>query len=182
MRPDAALDSKRHGHSRQRVINTAAHAQLLIAAAPSRRGGWKKYAGDDLVGRKMQTNNAVVDVEVAERDSPYATRPGNLKLGVETQQRRRRVTGKRCPAEVASGRNVAKIAILLQAEAAALAPQQRLVVPQAARIEADVAAQRGHVANHRRCDRLCRFVQHGIISPNQGRVLDCAERRERADA
>ena len=67
---------------------------------------------------------------------------------------------------------MAQVAIFLQAEAATLAPQQRLVVPKATRIEADIAAQRSHVAQHRRRDGLHRFVKNGIISANERRVFD----------
>ena len=55
---------------------------------------------------------------------------------------------------------MAKIAILLNAEAATLAPSQRLVVPEAARVEANVSADRAHVAQHRRCDGRRSFGEH----------------------
>src|SRR5664280_1361298 len=68
-----------------------------------------------------------------------------------------------------------KIAVLLEAEAATLAPQRRLVVPQAAGIEAKIAANRSHVAQHRRSDRLHRFVQDGEIFANERRMFDGAK-------
>src|ERR1035437_5339281 len=65
-----------------------------------------------------------------------------------------------------------KIAIFLEAEAAALPPQQRLVVPQAAGIEAKIAADRSHVAQHRRSDRPYGLVQDGEIFANERRMFD----------
>ena len=60
---------------------------------------------------------------------------------------------------------MAEIAILLDAKAATLAPGERLVVPEAASVEADVATDRAHVAQHRRGYGRCRFREYRIVSP-----------------
>ena len=85
-------------------------------------------------------------VEVAERQAAHACGTGNLDLGVEAEQRGRRVGGEGGPALGASGSDVAEVAILFDAEAAGLAPGERLVVPEAASVKADVAADSAHVS------------------------------------
>ena len=65
---------------------------------------------------------------------------------------------------------MAKIAILLDAEAAGLPPGERLVVPEAASVEANVAAERAHVAQDRRGDGGGSFGEHGIIAAD---CVDC---------
>src|SRR5271166_4461245 len=132
-------------------------------------------ACDNLVGREMQTHDAVVYVELRQWGTPQAARAGNFDFGTEAQQRWRGVTGKGRPANLSAGRYVAQIAIFLQAEAATLSPQQRLVIPQAARVEAEIAADGSHVAQHRRGNCTRRFIKHGVVFAEDRRVLDGAE-------
>src|SRR5271166_140871 len=105
----------------------------------------------------------------------YSIWPGDLDFSAQAEQSRRSVARKRRPAELSARSDVAQIAILLQAETATLAPQQRLVVPQAARVEAEIAADRTHVAQHRRGNRFRRLVQHRVVFGNERRVLNGAE-------
>src|SRR5208337_2325695 len=123
----------------------------------------------------MQTYDAVVYVELRQWGTPQAIRAGNFDFSSKAQQRRWRVAGKGCPASVSAGRHMAQVAIFLQAEAATLAPQQRLVVPQAARVEAEIAADGSHVAQHRRGNCPRRFIKHGVVFADERRVLDGAE-------
>src|SRR5215469_2682145 len=129
----------------------------------------------------MQPHNSVVHVEVSNRNSPNAVRAGNLNFRSETKQRGRRIARKGRPADFAAGGNVAKLAVLLQAKAAALAPQKRLVVPEATGIETDVAAERAHVAQHWRRDGLCGLIKNRIGAADERRVFDLSQSRQRAD-
>ena len=76
---------------------------------------------------------------------------------------------------------MAEIAILLYAEAAGLSPGERLVIPKAARVQTDIAADRTHIAQDRRCHRRHRLAQYGITASNELRILDRAERHQRTD-
>ena len=76
---------------------------------------------------------------------------------------------------------MAKIAILLDAESAALAPRERLVVPEAARVEADVSADRSHVAQHRRCNGGRSLGKHWIVLLQKTRSFNCAQSGQSAD-
>ena len=76
---------------------------------------------------------------------------------------------------------MAKVAIFLDAEAARAPPLKRLVVPETAGIETDVAAQRAHVAQDGRGHGGSRFVQDAVIAPNVFRVLNCGKRSKSAD-
>src|ERR1035441_7285643 len=117
----------------------------------------------------MQAHDAVVDVEVCHWDAPQSIRTSDLDLRPDAHQRRSRIAREGRPASLTARSNMAQVAILLQAKSATLAPQQRLVVPEAARIETDIAAQRAHVPQYRRRDRLCRVVQHRIFAPDEWR-------------
>ena len=74
-----------------------------------------------------------------------------------------------------------EIAILLNAEPATLAPGQRLVIPKAARVEADISAECAHIAQHWRCHGRRSFGEHGEVLAKVLRFLDRAERGERSD-
>src|ERR1035441_1669465 len=124
----------------------------------------------------MQTHNAIVDVEVCHWDAPQSVGARDLDLRPKAHQRRRRIAREGRPASLTARSNMAQVAILLQAKSATLAPQQRLVVPEAARIETDIAAQRAHVPQYRRRNRLRRMVQHRIFSPDEWRVFDGSQR------
>src|SRR6516225_3909450 len=129
----------------------------------------------------MQPHNSVVHVEVSKGNSANAVGAGNLNFRSETKQRGRRIARKGRPADFAAGGNVAKVAVLLQAEAAALAPQKRLVVPQATGVKTDVAAERAHVAQHRRRDGLCGLIKNCIVAADEWRVFDLSQSRQRSD-
>src|ERR1035441_4674703 len=107
----------------------------------------------------MQTHNAIVDVEVCHWDAPQSVGARDLDLRPKAHQRRRRIAREGRPASLSTRSNMAQVAVFLEAESATLAPQQRLVVPEAARVETDIAAQRALVPQYRRRDRLCRVVQ-----------------------
>src|SRR5215472_2407832 len=119
-----------HCNAGQRIIDAAADAEFLIAAFPTLGRCGKENTRNNLVGRKVQAHDAIVDIELRQRHATNAVRSCHLELRSETQQRWRRVAGECRPAELSARRDVAKIAVLLETEAATLAPQQRLVVPE----------------------------------------------------
>ena len=72
-----------------------------------------------------------------------AARSGDLDLGVENEQRRREIAGERRVTVVALRRDVAGLAAVLQAVVVGAPPPFALVVEDAARVEAEIAAERG---------------------------------------
>jgi len=76
---------------------------------------------------------------------------------------------------------VAKIAVFLDAEAARLPPRQRLVVPEAARVEADVSANSSHVPEKGGSHSLRSFDQNRVVLCQEIRVLDFVQCSQRAD-
>jgi hypothetical protein len=70
---------------------------------------------------------------------------------------------------------MAKIAIFLDAEAARFSPAERLVVPEAASVEADVSPNRAHIAQHGRSHGPRSFGQHRVVLFKPVRVLDCSQ-------
>ena len=76
---------------------------------------------------------------------------------------------------------MAEVAVFLDAEPARLSPRQRLVVPKAARIKADVPPDRPHVTENGRGDGLRRFDKNGIVLAQESRVLDLRQRSQRPD-
>ncbi len=115
------------------------------------------------MGLQAAVTRAVAGVKLAERNSACSSSADNFDFRIQAKQRRRRVRRKRRPAFCSAGSHVAEIAVFLDAEPARLSPRQRLVVPEAARVEADVAADRPHVAEYRRGNGLRRFGEDGIV-------------------
>ena len=74
-----------------------------------------------------------------------------------------------------------QISVFLDAETASLAPGEGLVVPEAARVEADVAANRAHVAQHGRSHGGGCLGQDGIMLAKKTGSLDFAQCGQRAD-
>src|SRR5439155_2683087 len=92
-----------------------------------------------------------------------------------------RVARKCRPAHPAGWRNVAHLAVLLDAAAERLAPEARLIVVEAARVQTQVAAERPHVAQQRAGNGLCRLVQHGEAPREERGIDEGRDPRERAD-
>src|ERR1700691_842273 len=136
----AIVSAERHRDAGQRIVDRPADAQFAIRAVLPRGRTRQEDAGNQLVLVELHPRVAFVGVEILERDAAQTFWPGNFDGSTEAEQRRRSIGRKRRPAFRAAGRDMAEIAILLDAEAAGLAPCERLVVPQAASIEADVAA------------------------------------------
>jgi len=76
---------------------------------------------------------------------------------------------------------MAKIAILLYAEAARFAPSKRLVVPETASVKTNVAADRTHIAQDWRGHSSDRFPQNRKTAANKLRIFYGTERNQRTD-
>src|ERR1700723_2328956 len=175
------MSAKRNGHASQRIINRPPNPQLPISPAMPSSRTRQKNAGNQLVLLKLHPCIAFISIKILKRDASQTFRPSNLNRSAKAQQRRRRIRRKCSPTFRAARRNVAKIAILLNAETAGLPPSKRLVVPKAASVEANVAAKRSHVAKNRRRNSRGSFSQHGIITAKLLTALDDGERSQRAD-
>src|SRR5579859_1450336 len=120
-------------------------------------------------------------IKILQRQTADAPRPNNLYVRSQAQQGRRRISREGRPAACATRSDMAQVAIFLDAETTGPAPLQRLVVPEAARIQTDVAPHGAHVAQDRRGHRGSRLMQHTIVAADEFRVLDGGKRRERSD-
>ena len=145
------------GHSGKRIINRSANSQFTIDARKIGRRSGKEDARDQLSRIQLAVIVPETRVELSQWNSSDPRGAGNLDFCIQAQERRRRVSRKRSPTFSSTGGDVAQVAVLLDAEAATFAPRQRLVVPQTPGVEADVAAQRSHVAQHRRSHRRRSF-------------------------
>ena len=108
------------------------------------------------------------------RRSPRGSDQG--RLGAERPQDRRRVGGGDGPAARAARRHQADVAVLLHAEADRPAPLVGLVVVVAARVDADVAAERPHVAELGRRDHAGRPREGRVAGGDLGVLRDAGER------
>src|SRR5207245_9148572 len=89
----------------------------------------------------------VADIEALERNRALARGPGEIDLGAERQQSGREIAAEGGEAHApAFRRDVTDVARGLEAMVVGGAPPPALVIEQAARIEAQIAADRSHVA------------------------------------
>src|SRR5580658_942540 len=170
-----ALATERHRDARHRILDRAADADLVIARAqagpaPGARGD------DDFARAQRQIILAVArrsvmprmaDIELAQRQRPPSRRTGNLDLALERQQRRREITAEGGEADAAAlGRDMTDRARGLEAMIVGLSPPFALVVVDAARVEAEIAADGAHLALRRAGDRRRSLGQHPILRPH----------------
>ena len=95
----------------------------------------------------------MADVELCERQRAPARGPDEVDLGAERQQRRRQIAAEGGKAHAAAlRRHVADVARGLEAVIVGRAPPFALIVEDAARVEAEIAADRAHVAMGRAGD------------------------------
>ena len=154
-----------------------------VLRQPSSRGS--VHRGEDLVGRRGQIVDAVVAIEVRERHVARAAGARrSVTVGAERDAARARCRSTRRPGT--SGSTVAtqqRLAIFLHAEVDRLPPFVVLVVVVAARIQAEIAAERPHGAQVRRGD--LRGACHSAgVAPRGLRASrdDVGERDAGADA
>src|SRR5207245_9450666 len=135
--PDVSIGPDCRRDAQYRKVERSPAAQFPVT-------GWTildLYLGKDFIGPAFQIIDAVVVVEILQRDFALARRRDELYLGAEREQRRRAVGGRHGHAALARRGDPADRAVLLQAEVDRLAPFVVLVVVIAARIEAQVAAE-----------------------------------------
>ena len=122
------------------------------------------------------------DIEARERHGAPPLRPGEIDLGVERHQRGREVAAVSGKAHAAAlRRDVADVAGGLEAMMIGRAPPFALVVVDAAGVEAEIAADRAHVAVRRPGD-LRRRLRHHRMMLNDVRMLgEFGERHRGAD-
>src|ERR1051325_8162341 len=169
-----AIDSYRNAG--QWIVDRAAYAQFAVDTLHPGGTRWEDNSCQQLVLGKLHAIDAVVVIELREPHATRAANGNNLNLRVETKQGGRRIGRKSGPALLSAGRDVTQVAVFLNAKPARFAPCQRLVVPEAARVQADVAADRPHIPQHRGGDRVYLFVQHGIAPRDVVRAYQLRER------
>src|SRR5439155_18940466 len=133
------------GHTQDRKIERAATAEFLVRHAPA-GVVCKVDARQDLVGTTRQIVDAVVAEEIASLDAALATGADQFQSRAQRNGDGRGVGARDGPAAAAVGGDPADGAVLLHAEVDAFAPVVVLVVIRAARVQAQVAAERAHAA------------------------------------
>src|SRR5256886_8387814 len=148
---DVPLHPEGDGDAEHREIERAAPPELQVRGAPT-VGGRQHDVRQDLVGSLGQVLDAVVTEERLDGDRALARGRVEPHARTETPEDRRRVRRRYRPASRAPWRDETDHAVLLRAEPDRLPPLVGLVVVVAARVHADVAADRPHVAELRRGD------------------------------
>ena len=160
------LDHFSHHASRgadgeDREVERAPPAALQVGRAPARVRGDVDLR-EDLVGALGQVHDPVVGEQRVERDRALALARRQRHARAEGQERRRRVGRGDGPAAGRAGSDPADSPVLLHAEVDRLAPLVGLIVVVAASVEAEVAAERPHVAEMRCRDRESRFCERRV--------------------
>ena len=140
------------------------------------------HGDHQLVRCECEMRAAIFDVKLAHRGAPAAVWPGDLDFRAERQQGGRQVAREGRMASLALRRHVTGIAAVLEAIAVGAPPPFALVVVDAARIEAEVAADRGHRAVAGTCDASGGFRQGTMASADLGMVSQSTQCHHRADA
>ena len=120
-------------------------------------------------------------IEIGDVDRALAGRRDEPHARAERLQHRRRVGRRHREARRARRRDPARLAVLLHAVADRPAPLVGLVVVGAARVEAEVAADRRHVAQMRRRDLRRGLPQAGTARAQPLVAHERRQRRRRAD-
>ena len=173
----AALHRSRHGEDRK--VERAAPSQLPVGAAPAVETR-QADAGENLVRSSRQVFDSIVSIEVADGDLSDTVDAGEHHRCAERQQRRGGIGGRYCQTLRTAGRDPADRAILLHAEINRFPPFVVLVVVIASGIQAEVAAERAHVAQMRRCHGRCGLPQRGIPLAEASLAYQPAERQSGA--
>src|SRR5579859_7161704 len=137
------FDSNRY--PRERIIDRSANPQLAVRPTISRCRAGKNNLCDYLSRLQSPVVVALAGIKVAKWNSVSLYGAGDFDFSIQAEQRRRSVGGERRPALAPTRRNVTKIAVFLDAKTAGFPPGERLVVPEAASVQANVAADRAHV-------------------------------------
>ncbi len=186
-----ALAPQGHGHARHRILDRAADADLVVGRA---QAGYvlRPHGGDQLSWPQAQVILAVAfgravvagmaDVEILQRQRASARGPDQIDLGAERQQGGGQVAAEGGEAHAAAlGRHVADVAGGLEAVVVGLPPPLALIVEDAARVEAQVAADGAHVAMGRPGDGARRLRHDGKVLQHAGVMCQLGQRHRRAE-
>jgi len=179
---------ERDGDARDRILDRAADADLVVGRTQT-VDVLCAHGGDELAWAQREIIFAVAlrlgdrhvlsreaDIERLERDGALAGRTRDVDLGAEREQGRRKVAAERGKADAATlRRDVADGAGGLQAVIVGVAPPFALVIEDAARVEAEIAADRAHVAVGGAGDVRGRLRDHGIMPVDGGMRGDLAQ-------
>ena len=175
-----------HAQPLETLVDLAGDPRFQLVAAASRS---KPDLGETPVFHdigEMLANGPTLDAVAlctppqARRETALAAlRAGNIDLSTEDEQSWRQIAGEGGMTAVSLRCDVASIATVLEAIRVGFPPPFALIVINAARIEAQVAAQRAHIAQVRRGDLAGRLAQGGWGSCVAN---DFAEREARAES
>ena len=186
---------QRDGDAGDRIFDRAADADLVVGRAQTGRV-FRAHGGDELARAQREIIFAVAlglgdrhvlagkaDIERLERNGALAGGAGDVDLGAERQQRGGKIAGEGRKADAAAlRRDVADGAGGLQAMIVGVTPPFALVIEDAARVEAEIAADRAHVALGGAGDMRGRLRDHGIMLVDRGMRGDLAQASPRRRA
>ena len=185
---------QRDGDAGDRILDRAADADLVVGRAQAGRV-FRAHGGDELARAQRQIIFSVAlrlghrhvlagetDIERLERNGALAGRAGDVDLGAERKEGRGKIAGEGRKAHAAAlRRDVADGAGGLQAVIIGVTPPFALVVEDAARVEAEIAADRAHVAVGGAGDVGGRLRDHGMMLVDGGMLGDLAQRDRGAE-
>ncbi len=107
-----SADRERNRHAGERKVDRTAHAYLGVGRRRRRRRQMHRH--EQFVVGEREVRAAVLDIEIGERDAPAALVPGDLHLGTECHQCRRKIAAEGRMAALALRRDVADVAACLR--------------------------------------------------------------------
>src|SRR3989442_1033181 len=131
--------------AQHREVERSAAAQLVVHRVPA-IGRREPHCGEDLVRLLRKVIDAVVVIEPRRRHDALAAGADEHVVRAQRHHHWGYVGRADGPAPRRRGRHPADVPVLLHAEVDRFTPLVRLIVVVAARIEAEIAAQRPHVA------------------------------------
>ena len=160
-------------------IDRSADPRFRVRRRQSRGCGRQVNCDDEFTGGKRQVVHAVIVVEICDRDTPCACGAEDFHLGLVNDQSWRHIAAERGKTERTVWRDVAHVTPVLEAKIVAAAPPFALVVVNASRIEAQIAAK-GAIASmgsDRQPIRRPRQLPHNRgVSPRFGQSLQVSHR------
>src|SRR2546427_3221246 len=176
-----ALETHGRGEADDGEVERVAIAQLEVGAAPVvlERQLDRRH---DVAPLEGEVADAVLAVEVGDRDTALSLRVRDDGGRAERDKRGHRVGARDREAARGRCRNTADDArVRLHAVALGSPPEERLVVPVAPRVEADVPADRAHVAELRSAHDLGRLGERRVSLADAGIPGERRQRGSRAD-
>ena len=156
-RPDICPGCRERGrHARQGKVDRPAHPHFFVGRR--RRGRRQMHRHKEFAGGQREMGLAVFDIELAQRNSALAFCAGDVDFGAVNEQSGRQVAAEGGMTALSLRGDMASLPAILETISIGAPPPFALVVVNAARIEAQIAADGCHVAVTGPGDRFGRLA------------------------